>query len=375
MKGLKVLFLSSDTGGGHRASAESLGRQFQIHYPGSSYTLLDVVSEDGCQPYKKLVPAYQHLSQHPRRWNLLYHISNSRPLDFFSSAYFDYMCEERIRKRIRSHDPDVVISVHPLMNGAPQAACRRISAENGRPLPFFTVVTDLGSAHCTWFSKKVEKMFIASEKIRRIAKARGRVPDEKLILSGLPIRHEFAVRAKRLGDRTTDGGRRYQRSVRLALDLPCEGKIVLLMGGGEGVSLENIPTALFSQFCQDRINVTIIVICGRNARLRQRLLDCDWDSVRSGLLKFPARTFFPSSLFVPAKISAGGAGAASNTTEAFKESRAEISVLPLGFVTNIDAYMVASDVLISKAGPGTIAEAAAVGLPIMLTRFVTSCRY
>mmetsp|Transcript_14506 Transcript_14506/g.31893 ORF Transcript_14506/g.31893 Transcript_14506/m.31893 type:complete len:358 (-) Transcript_14506:153-1226(-) len=280
------------------------------------------------------------------------------------------MCEERIRKRIRSHDPDVVISVHPLMNGAPQAACRRISAENGRPLPFFTVVTDLGSAHCTWFSKKVEKMFIASEKIRRIAKARGRVPDEKLILSGLPIRHEFAVRAKRLGDRTTDGGRRYQRSVRLALDLPCEGKIVLLMGGGEGVSLENIPTALFSQFCQDRINVTIIVICGRNARLRQRLLDCDWDSVRSGLLKFPARTFFPSSLFVPAKISAGGAGAASNTTEAFKESRAEISVLPLGFVTNIDAYMVASDVLISKAGPGTIAEAAAVGLPIMLTSYL-----
>jgi len=30
-------------------------------------------------------------------------------------------------------------------------------------------------------------------------------------------------------------------------------------------------------------------------------------------------------------------------------------------------YMVAADVLVSKAGPGTIAEAAAVGLPIMVT--------
>jgi hypothetical protein len=29
-RGLKVLFLSSDTGGGHRASAESLAKQFQI---------------------------------------------------------------------------------------------------------------------------------------------------------------------------------------------------------------------------------------------------------------------------------------------------------------------------------------------------------
>jgi len=33
-------------------------------------------------------------------------------------------------------------------------------------------------------------------------------------------------------------------------------------------------------------------------------------------------------------------------------------------------YMVAADVLVSKAGPVTIAEAAAVGLPMMLTSFL-----
>lgn len=32
--------------------------------------------------------------------------------------------------------------------------------------------------------------------------------------------------------------------------------------------------------------------------------------------------------------------------------------------------MVAADVLVSKAGPGTIAEAAAVGLPVMITSFL-----
>ena len=36
-RGLKVLFLSSDTGGGHRASAESLARQFQLMYPGRKF--------------------------------------------------------------------------------------------------------------------------------------------------------------------------------------------------------------------------------------------------------------------------------------------------------------------------------------------------
>jgi 1,2-diacylglycerol 3-beta-galactosyltransferase len=33
-------------------------------------------------------------------------------------------------------------------------------------------------------------------------------------------------------------------------------------------------------------------------------------------------------------------------------------------------YMVAADVLVSKAGPGTIAEAAALSLPVMLTSFL-----
>lgn len=48
--GIKVLFLSSDTGGGHRASAESLGKQFELLFPGSTYSLLDVVEKDGVPP-------------------------------------------------------------------------------------------------------------------------------------------------------------------------------------------------------------------------------------------------------------------------------------------------------------------------------------
>ena len=40
-RALKVLFLSSDTGGGHRASATSLAQQFVNLFPGSSYTLCE----------------------------------------------------------------------------------------------------------------------------------------------------------------------------------------------------------------------------------------------------------------------------------------------------------------------------------------------
>jgi hypothetical protein len=48
----------------------------------------------------------------------------------------------------------------------------------------------------------------------------------------------------------------------------------------------------------------------------------------------------------------------------------EVKVVGLGFVSNMAEYMVAADVLVSKAGPGTISEAAALSLPIILTSFL-----
>ena len=47
-----------------------------------------------------------------------------------------------------------------------------------------------------------------------------------------------------------------------------------------------------------------------------------------------------------------------------------IYVLIKGFVNNIDQYMAASDCLVTKAGPGTIAESMIRGLPIVLSYFL-----
>lgn len=41
-----------------------------------------------------------------------------------------------------------------------------------------------------------------------------------------------------------------------------------------------------------------------------------------------------------------------------------------GFVSNMDEWMGAVDCIVTKAGPGTIAEAMIRGLPIMLSAFL-----
>lgn len=47
-----------------------------------------------------------------------------------------------------------------------------------------------------------------------------------------------------------------------------------------------------------------------------------------------------------------------------------VSVIVKGFVNNMDEWMRASDTLVTKAGPGTIAEASICGLPCMLFAFL-----
>jgi UDP-N-acetylglucosamine:LPS N-acetylglucosamine transferase len=437
-RGLKVLFLSSDTGGGHRASAESLGKQFQLLFPGTTYDLLDVVEKDGVPPYNSLVRYYKHLSGHPSQWKLVYSVSNSRAFELLADAHLKLMCERAVRRSIQSYNPDVVVSVHPLMTNVPVLSCSKISQATGKHLPMFTVVTDLGAAHCLWFANGVEKMFVGSETVKELAKSRGKVPEEKLVLAGLPIRHDFATQSENMGDRWSAAGKAYQRTIREELKLPhTDRKTILLMGGGEGVgSISNIADAVYVELVSQGIDALMLVVCGRNEKLREKLEQRDWNAVVQRWQAAKGSAGYASSTLMSLSDACGPAAAAAgcdgvvtgqirrmlvnsslgnaiqfplsggdDTDDVEDEKKAEmaeaslqiensivepvssvdnsialveslegkagnVTVVGLGFVTQMAEYMVAADILVSKAGPGTISEAAALSLPILLTSFL-----
>jgi 1,2-diacylglycerol 3-beta-galactosyltransferase len=50
-----------------------------------------------------------------------------------------------------------------------------------------------------------------------------------------------------------------------------------------------------------------------------------------------------------------------------------VKVIVQGFVNNMDEWMQAADALVTKAGPGTIAEASICGLPCMLFSYLYVC--
>jgi 1,2-diacylglycerol 3-beta-galactosyltransferase len=90
------------------------------------------------------------MSANPWQWRIFYHLSNTRFNEFLSDFHSRRTCGGKIRRRIEAYKPDVIVSVHPTMNFTPQKETQRISKELGKHIPFYTVVTDLGSGHMMW---------------------------------------------------------------------------------------------------------------------------------------------------------------------------------------------------------------------------------
>eukprot|EP00878_Enallax_costatus_P016039 GHUV01016815.1.p1 GENE.GHUV01016815.1~~GHUV01016815.1.p1 ORF type:complete len:526 (+),score=156.68 GHUV01016815.1:200-1777(+) len=305
-----VLIMMSNTGGGHKASAEALQQAFQEKY-GDKYKVLivDMWKEHTPRPFNNMPDSYSFLVHHGMLWRMAYHSIQPRAVHIpYLSAMYAFV-GKHLSDAFDRYDPDLVVSVHPLMQ---HVNCRALAARAKRlgraaPTPFATVVTDFTTCHNTWFCKSVDKCFVPTEFCRQLGKRMG-LSDDQLVLYGLPIRPVFD---KKLPAKNT-----LRKKLGLLPDVPA----ILLVGGGEGMGKLQATVEQLDAKLQG--SAQIAVICGRNKKLLQKLQSHRWP---------------------------GGS-----------------HVVPCGFVNNIHEWMGAVDTIITKAGPGTIAEALISGLPILL---------
>ncbi|RZS24895.1 hypothetical protein BHM03_00058020 [Ensete ventricosum] len=151
------------------------------------------------------------------------------------------------------YQPDIIISVHPLMQHVPL----RILRAKGllKKIIFTTVVTDLSTCHPTWY-----------EVTKRALKAR--LQPSQIKVYGLPVRPSFVKPVPPKAELRRESG--------MDEDLPA----VLLMGGGEGMGpIEATARALGDTLYNENLGEPvgqILVICGRNKKLANRLQSIDW---------------------------------------------------------------------------------------------------
>ena len=177
----------SDTGGGHRASANALRDALSTLYPSQfAVDIVDIYTDYGPFPYNQYVPAYKIMAAYPILWDWFYHFG-ATPVGLALNEFFlDVFCFEPFKDCIGRCTPltngegggdvtaaeakaqscattsrraDMVVSVHPLCQDETikilahlDSGGRSKDGKERTKTPFVTVVTDLGGAHPTWFN-------------------------------------------------------------------------------------------------------------------------------------------------------------------------------------------------------------------------------
>ncbi|EYU22020.1 hypothetical protein ABFS82_01G037000 [Erythranthe guttata] len=310
----RVLILMSDTGGGHRASAEAIKAAFAEEF-GDEYqvSVTDLWTDHTPWPFNQLPKSYNFLVKHGTLWKMTYYATAPRVIHRTNFAATSTFIAREVAKGLMKYQPDIIISVHPLMQHVPL----RILRAKGllKKIVFATVVTDLSTCHPTWFHKLVTRIYCPSEEVAKRA-VRAGIQRPQIKVYGLPVRPSFVKPVPPKDE--------LRKELGMDEHLPA----VLLMGGGEGMgpieaTARALGDALFDEVNGEPIG-QILVICGRNKKLTSKLQSINWK--------------------IPVEVK--------------------------GFVTKMEDCMGACDCIITKAGPGTIAEAMIRGLPIILNDYI-----
>jgi len=295
----RILFLFSDTGGGHRSAAEAIIEALQLMYGDKIATeMVDVFKEYAPPPLNRVPDLYPKMVRIPRAWGLGFHLSDGhRRARFITASTWPYV-RNAIRTLIDQHPCDLIVSVHPLAN-AP--TLRALGKE--RP-PYITVVTDLVTTHALWYHRRTDLCLVPTEIAYERALVVG-LTSQQVKVVGVPVADKFCQPP---GDRNT---------LRIQLGWPLDLPIILLVGGGEGMGpLEKTAIAI----AEANLPAALVIIAGRNQTLKTHLEGKKWER--------------PTFIY--------------------------------GFVNRMPDFMQAADLLVTKAGPGTISEALNAGIPMVL---------
>src|SRR5438105_4605575 len=216
----RILILFSDTGGGHRAAAKALTSALQLLDPSTVVTVADPLIGQGPTIVRRLASLYSPVIRRSRAaWGAVYHTSNTKATFAAIRAVFGPAVRRVLRHLLKQHDPDVVLSVHPLLNHVAHQAIRK----SGRPRALRTVITDLVDFHRGWTFSQADLVDAPTERARRVA-LRRRVPAERVKLLGLPVDLRFRPPAP--GEK---------QALRRRFGLDEHRFTVLVMGGAAGV--------------------------------------------------------------------------------------------------------------------------------------------
>ena len=301
----KVLILSASAGAGHIRAAEAVERAFLLMNAAHEVRHIDVLKYTNKLFRHLYSKAYiDMVNRMPELLGWLYDQFDKPWQNERRRLALDKLNTRPLVKFLAEYQPDIIVCTHFL----PAEIISWLKAKERVKCRQAIVVTDF-DVHALWLCHHYERYFVALDETRVHMEKLG-IPPEKLYVSGIPIDPVFAEKK--------DG-----HEMRAKHNLKQNVATILLSAGGFGVGpVEHILESLSGL----RHPAQVVALCGRNEELKARL-----DKMAARLSK-----------------------------------SSRIHVKNVGYTTEMDDLMSASDILLGKPGGLTTSEALAKELVFVI---------
>ena len=301
-----ILFAISDTGGGHRSAAVAISAALDQVSGGALTWSIEDILRLTAFPGVRDAP--DHYAQLSTRWLRLYDLT----FQLTNTTRTVEVLSRLVFLTARRNLVRTLAACRPRIVVSTHPLVHRLVvwARRVRRMPFrvITCVTDLVSLHASWTYPGVDLALVPTDEAYQVMHRRGMHPSQ-LQRTGFPVHPKFAAYTAS------------QAASRQALGLAADRFTILLTAGGVGSGrLAELVVELELAFPA----VQLLVVTGKNEA-------------------------------VYAALTTERRGAATHVYR---------------FVDNMEALMAASDMVVTKAGPGTLMEALVMRLPVAVTEAV-----
>ena len=298
----RILILHASVGAGHKRAADALAAAFARRSPGQ-VRVEDVL--DHTNPLFREAYAHSYLrltDKLPVLWGYVYEQTDR---DFFRfTTELRTIVDGIWAWGLRKLLREYAPDVIVCTHFLPVEVLARRKGRARLAQPLYCVVTDY-AAHAFWVYRDVDRYFVATEETQQQLIERG-VPAGVIQINGIPVDPQISTPKTTAATRAAHG---------FALDR----SLITIFGGGlEPARVRTIVEGLLQQ----GLDGTLVVVAGRNRALLAELSDL--------------------------------------------ESTPQTELHKLGFIDYVDDLVVASDVVVTKAGGLTVSEVLARARPMII---------
>jgi processive 1,2-diacylglycerol beta-glucosyltransferase len=309
--GKRVLILSVSAGAGHLRAADALLKDFQEHPAvknGGEVQHWDILNYTNAVFRTLVSKVYLDLvNRAPSLLGFVYKRTDTPWKSGFAEAVEKFNAGPFI-KAFREFRPDLVVCTHFIASNIISwlNTHKKGALGGGKKILPAIVVTDF-DVHAMWLTRSFSRYFVALPEAKIYLQSMG-IPEDQITVSGIPIDPLFRIPKDKA-------------AARRALGLDPGLTTLLISAGGFGVGPVEL---LLAKLQTMKTPAQVVAIAGRSEELKAKL----------------DRLVRQTPADAPVKIH------------------------PVGFTRQMDDYMAAADLLISKPGGLTTSEAMARGLPM-----------